>query len=41
MGKVDWVLIYNYEGSDWEIPARVRYNAEEQPKGCKSLMKDR
>ncbi|KAJ0376520.1 hypothetical protein COL26b_005334 [Colletotrichum chrysophilum] len=33
MGKVDWVLIYNYEGSDWEIPARVRYNAEEQPKG--------
>ncbi|KAF6838423.1 subtilisin-like serine protease pr1c [Colletotrichum plurivorum] len=33
MRKVEWALIYNFEGSDWEIPARVRYNPEEQAKG--------
>ncbi|KAF9870568.1 subtilisin-like serine protease pr1c [Colletotrichum karsti] len=33
MGQVDWVFIYNYEGSEWEIPARVRYAPESQPKG--------
>ncbi|KAK1450468.1 subtilase [Colletotrichum melonis] len=33
MEKVDWVLIYNYNGSDWEIPGRVRYDAERQAKG--------
>lgn len=35
MEKVNWVLIYNYNGSDWEIPGRVRYDAERQAKGCK------
>ncbi|KAL0938388.1 subtilisin-like serine protease pr1c [Colletotrichum truncatum] len=33
MRKVDWIFIYNYHGSEWEIPARVRYSPDEQSKG--------
>ncbi|VUC21572.1 unnamed protein product [Clonostachys rosea] len=33
IGRANYVFFYNFEGADWEIPARAYYDPERQPKG--------
>ncbi|CAH0044774.1 unnamed protein product [Clonostachys solani] len=33
IGRANYVFFYNFEGADWEIPARAYYDPDRQPKG--------